>query len=87
MILEALKARNKVAAARPNPVVSFRAFSARRLLGTPPGALPQAITFRAFGAFKPIGRRTEAVSMLSPSKRFHLSSTDLVTGLMPRSMK
>jgi hypothetical protein len=24
------------------------------LLGTPPGALPQAITFRAFGAFKPI---------------------------------
>jgi hypothetical protein len=36
------------------PASSFRAFSALRLLGTPPGALPQAFTFRTFGAFKPI---------------------------------
>jgi len=27
------------------------------LLGTPPGALPQAITFRAFGAFKRLRRK------------------------------
>ena len=36
---------------KTNPIVSFRAFSALRFAGTPPGALPQAITFRAFGAF------------------------------------
>ena len=30
------------------------------LVATPPGALPQAITFRAFGAFKPMAQRTVA---------------------------
>lgn len=44
-------------------------FTSRRwrstiLLGPLPGALPQAITFRAFGAFKPMAQR--AVSAFKP---------------------
>ena len=55
LILEALKARNEVAVsapARPTREFYFAPSALQGLLGTPPGALPQAITFRAFGAFK-----------------------------------
>jgi hypothetical protein len=63
MILEALKARNEVTVstrARPTPWFHFAPSALDGLLGTPPGALPQAITFRAFGAFKPMTQRTVA---------------------------
>ena len=55
-ILEALKARNEVADQLPQDQPArfhFAPSALDVLLGTPPGALPQAITFRAFGASIP----------------------------------
>jgi hypothetical protein len=56
LILEALKARNEVsdAGSGNQSKVHFAPSALYGLLVRPPGALPQAITFRAFGAFKPI---------------------------------
>jgi hypothetical protein len=44
------------ATARPTRWFYFAPSALNGLLDTPPGALPQAITFRAFGAFKPTGQ-------------------------------
>jgi hypothetical protein len=55
MILEALKARNEVAASIPTELIRWYYFAPSALdglPGAPPGALPQAITFRAVGAFE-----------------------------------
>ena len=59
MILEALKARNEVAISaprRPTRSFHFAPSALDDLLGTRTGALPQAITFRAFGASNPVSQ-------------------------------
>jgi len=47
-MVKALKTRNKYW--RAGTEVLFRAFSASEFVGRLPGALPQAVAFRTFGA-------------------------------------
>ena len=70
---------------RPGPQPGlFRACSAGELAGSFPGALPQAVAFRAFGALKPnFGApnqtlRRDASSILLPKKDQAGSHTDTV---------